>query len=277
MKSFYDTLTEAVSDVVEHGFDSEDRIRHWQEELRRAAEQSTRSTTQLNQMMEAAMRAIYHRMVDKYGAVRYHPGIQRWNIERIRPELRSELQRRIMAAASLIRLNRDEAISSTLRRFEGWATSIPAGGTDRHVKTETKDRVKKSLAGLPFEVRRVSTDQGHKLVASINDIIAHQNEAIAVVWHSHWRQPGYNYRRDHKERDGHIYVIRGSWAIEQGLMKSGPHGYYDEITAVGEEVYCRCYATYVYTLGRLPVDMLTEKGRDELRRARGTIGTSKEG
>jgi hypothetical protein len=271
MATFQETLTAAINDLLEHGFDSEERVARWQELLREAAHMSLRPTAALNEMVAQSLRAAFRRMVDHYGVLKYHPGIQRFTLDSIKPRLRAELDRRIMASANLIKLNREESISKTLRRFSGWATSIPAGGSDQAVRQETKTQVRKALASLPFEERRVIIDQGHKLNAAINDIIARDNNALAVIWHSHWRQSGYNYREDHKERDLHVYAIRGNWAMERGLMKAGPDGYYDEIDGVGDAVFCRCYAEYIYSVGGLPADMLTRKGLDELRRIRGRI------
>ena len=45
------------------------------------------------------------------------------------------------------------------------------------------------------------------------------------------------------------------------LCQSWPSGYLDEITQPGEEVFCRCYVTYLYNLRSIPEDMLTQKGR----------------
>ena len=97
-------------------------------------------------------------------------------------------------------------------------------------------------------------------MGNINNLIAVEGGAIAARWHSKWRQPGYQYREDHKERDGKIWAIRGNWAIEKGLMKPGPNGYTDEITMVNEEPFCDCSYVYLYTLRALPDTMLTAKG-----------------
>jgi hypothetical protein len=99
------------------------------------------------------------------------------------------------------------------------------------------------------------------LAASLNDILARDNQAIAAEWHSHYKELNYNYRKDHAERDSGIYAIRGNWAIKSGLMKVGEDGYTDEITQPGEEVYCRCYYRYIYNLRDLPEKMLTAKVR----------------
>jgi hypothetical protein len=48
--------------------------------------------------------------------------------------------------------------------------------------------------------------------------------------------------------------------MERGLMKAGPAGYYDEVTGVGYEPNCRCYAQWLDALRALPNDMLTKNG-----------------
>lgn len=111
-------------------------------------------------------------------------------------------------------------------------------------------------------------DQGHKFVSALNDLVATDGGAIAARWSSNWRQPGYHYRKDHKERDGEIYLIRGSWAQAKGLVKPGKAGYVDQTTRPGEEVYCRCDYVYLYNVSDLPAEMLTEKGKSELARVK---------
>ena len=107
-------------------------------------------------------------------------------------------------------------------------------------------------------------DQASNQAADLADIVAMDNDAIAAVWHSHWRQSGYDYREDHKERDTRVYAVRGNWAIEKRLMKAGPAGYTDEITKPGEEIFCRCNYQYIYNIQDLPKDMITDKGRKSL-------------
>src|SRR5207247_2394734 len=105
-------------------------------------------------------------------------------IDQIKPALHAELERRIMASADLIKLNRKAAIEKTVQRFSGWATSVPPGGTRATDKKKEKDSIKKSLKSLPFEERRVIIDQSHKFVANLNEIVAKDGGAIAGRWHS---------------------------------------------------------------------------------------------
>lgn len=266
--TFAETVAAAIKDFEEYGYDSEARLERWLSELRKSAEQATSSKSKLAEMLRDALRAIFHRLVEKGSILGRHPGADRFTLQKVAPRLRTELDRRILASASLIKLNRDEAIEKTLRRFSGWATSIPVGGSEAVSRRETSTDLKKALKSLPFEERRVLIDQGHKLTSSLNAILASDGGAIAGKWRSHWRQAGYNYRTDHKERDGHFFLLRDSWAAKSGLVKPGPDGYSDKITQPGEEVFCRCFYEYVYNLRDLPGDMLTEKGAAELERVR---------
>lgn len=264
MNAFYTAIEAAIADIEAHGFDSVARVDGWISRIEQAAKESAAPEHLVQQAMSQAMHSIYRRMVDGGGYTQIHKGISRFTVERLKPKLRAELDRRLMANASLIKLNRDRMMEQTKQRFAGWATSVPTGGSRAVDKREVKENLKKSFQALPYEERRVLIDQSHKLTADINNIIAVDGGAIALTWKSHFRQAGYHFRPDHKARDGKVYAIRGNWAIEKGLMKKGPAGYYDEITAVGQEVFCRCAAQYHYNLRDLPSDMLTRKGEEAL-------------
>lgn len=267
-KSFYQVLTDAIDDIVTKGFDSAERINYWQEELKRAAEATMMPPHQMDEILQRSMREIYRRMVENHGILKYHAGIPRWTIEKLKPQLRLELDRRILASANLVKLNRQETIAQILRRFSGWSTSIPAGGTDLAGRQKIKDEIRKPLASSLYHQRLVATDQGHKFISSLNQIVATDGGALAAIWHDHHAQANYHYRPDHKARDGKVFAIRGNRAIEKGLMKPGPSGYTDEIEQPGEFVNCRCFYQYLYAIRSLPDDMLTARGREEMVRTK---------
>ena len=256
--NFFTILTEAINDFLEYGFDSKKRLEGWLKKLKIAANKSMMSDEQMNKEMERALKQAFSRMVYKGGL--QSKNVSKYTIDKLKPKLRSELDRRIMASANLIKMNRDKNIQEVLQRFEGWATSIPKGGSKAVDRVKEKQNIRKSLTKMPFEQRRVIIDQTHKLVSNINDIVAVDAGAIAGRWHSHWKQPNYNYREDHRERDEKIYVIKGNWASDKGYIKA-INGYTDDITMPGEEVYCRCNYTYLYNLRQLPDEMLTQKGK----------------
>ncbi|HAU5795884.1 TPA: hypothetical protein JD365_12590 [Citrobacter amalonaticus] len=264
MKTFTRTVREAVKFFLRNGYTSRQELERWQSIIRQAAESET--DADFGALVSRNLTHSYDLQIGRAAALKRHPGISRFTLNYIEPKLRTELDRRILASVDLIKLKRQKAIDTTLSRFSGWASSIPTAdsialtgiqGTMR----ETAWHIQKAAEKVDYEARRVMIDQNHKLIANIDNVIATSNNAIAAIWHSHWRRPGYDFREDHKERDQLYYLIRGNWAQKNGYVKAGPAGYLDEITQPGEEVFCQCYVTYIYNLRSIPEDMLTQKGR----------------
>jgi hypothetical protein len=271
MASFYQVVSEAIRDFEENGFDSIERLQYWIDRIRKSAADTLTPESVLNSELQRAIGGIYKRMVDDGQMLKSHKGIERYTIERLKPQLRAQLERSLAASRGLIKLNREQAVEKAVQRMAGWASSIPAGGSRAVDVKDTKDHIRKALTSLPFEERRCIIDQSAKFVSSLNDIIATDGGALAGRWHSKFRMAGYNYREDHKERDGLVYTIRGNWALEKGLMKPGPAGYADQITKPAEEVSCGCSYTYFYNLRDLPDNMVTAKGRAQLAEVRAKI------
>lgn len=266
--TFNDILRDAINDFAKRGYVSQEQLDDWLRKLADAIDVTLTPDDVMERMLREAFQQMFDKMVGRGQLLQFHPGVQRFTLEKIRPALHSELQRRIQASANLIRLNREQMISKTLQRFSGWATSVPKGGSDAVRKTEEKAKVRKGIAGIPFQERRVLIDQGHKLNSALSDIVAKDTGAIAGKWFSHWREAGYDYREDHKERDGNIFVVRGNWAMGNGLMKLAGAQYTDQVTQPAEEPYCRCKYRWVYNLRDLPDAMLTAKGRAALQNVR---------
>jgi hypothetical protein len=261
--NFYQTLTAAINDFVEHGFDDEERLTYWLEEITKAARAQMIPEAEFRLQLDKTLKTIYDRLIMKGGVLTRMPGVHRFTVNQLKPELRSILDRHIMASANLVKLRREEVIPLLQRRFSGWATSVPAGGTDIAKKAEVKANIFKSLKSLPWQEKRVLIDQSNKLTAAIHQTVAVGGGAIAGQWTSHWREEGYNYRPNHRARDKMIYLVRGSWADEQGLVKA-VNGYIDEIEQPGEFVYCRCAYRYIFNLRGLPEEFLSQKGLDSL-------------
>ena len=235
-RTFYKTLTEAINYFAENGFKSEKMLDFWVKKLRKSAYDSLIPEKTLVKELERSLGQAYRRQVVKGGLLAKNPGLAQYTLEKLKPKMKAELDRRIVTSANLITLNRDEAISNTLRRFQGWATSIPVGGSLAVDKRKEKDYIRKSMNSLNFEERRVIIDQTNKLIANINDVVAKGNGAIAGIWHSVHRQ-GYNNRVTHLERDDKIYLFKDSKATRDGLVKP-INGYVEDITMPGEEVFC---------------------------------------
>lgn len=238
---FYQVLSAAIDDLLEHGFDSQERLDRWLVQLQSAARNALIPQSVLVQKLQESLGQIFERTTKESKLLKANPGVSRFTLQNIKPKLHAELNRRIVASASLIKLNRDAMISKTLQRFAGWASSVPSGGTEIKQRSEVKDNVRRGISGLSFEERRVMIDQGHKLVASINDIVACDGGAIAAEWR-HIKlfrgQKYYKPRPEHVARDGKIFLIRDSWADKDGLVKLAGHQYTDQIEMVGELVFC---------------------------------------
>jgi hypothetical protein len=265
--TFQELLAEAVRDIGENGISDPVRLDQWLRRLRIAAIADLPSLEETMNQMQRALNAAFTRATSDSAILKYHPGIPRFTLHQIRPALRVELDRRILANANLIKISRDEAVEKTLRRLSGWATSIPVGGSDVEAKREIREHIAEPVKNVRYQTRLRQNDQSHKLVSAVNAVIAQQSGAIAAKWRSHWRRPGYQYRKDHKERDEKIYAIRGSWAMEQGLINKGD-GYTDDITEPAQEVNCTCYYVYLNSLRELPEAMLTPKGKKVLEETR---------
>jgi hypothetical protein len=264
--TFDQVLNQAIEDFIRFGYDSASRLDTWLALLRLAAQHDPGVTAK--DRIEGALRTVYGRVVDRGGLLRNHPGVARWTIDQLRPRLRAELDRRILASASLIKLNREEAVATTLRRFSGWVSSIPAGGPAEPQRRETKKAIRKATAQERYVLRRMQIDQGAKLAASLSEIVAVDAGAIAGIWRHHYSN---NPREEHVDRDGETYLIRGSWADQRGLVRAGAAGYYDEVEPVAYLVYCRCTMEWLHALRRLPDAMLTDAGRAELARVRAAL------
>lgn len=261
-RSFYEILTAAVADFIDHGYDDPDRLQTWVDAIRTAAERELVPEREMVEALRRSFTAVFIREVERGAIMKRHVGLDRFTLAKVKPKLRAELDRRIAASADLIRLNRAAAIETTLRRFSGWATSLPVGGTETVDRRSVKTQVRKSLASLPFRERRVAVDQGHKFLANLSEVLATDGGAIAGVWRQHFT---HHPRPTHAVRNGKVYLVKGSWAHKSGLVKP-VFGYTDDITRPGEEVLCRCTYHWLHSLGRLPAAMLTAKGQSELER-----------
>ena len=146
--NFYTLINEAIADIEAHGYDSQSRIDRWMERIELAAREAMLPESSVRNALANTLTGIWRRQVERGIVLKNHPGISRYSLEHIKPTLRADLDRRIMASAQLIKLNRQQSIAKTLQRFSGWATSIPAGGSKAVDKPEVRDDQKKALRSI---------------------------------------------------------------------------------------------------------------------------------
>ncbi|WP_455387430.1 hypothetical protein [Petrachloros mirabilis] len=258
MKKLNEILSAAIKWFAEHGYTDSTWLNEWMARIRAVVDSLIRNDPKAE--AQKSLSVAYRKSLR--AAPKYHKGIDRFAVENVQPRLRSILQARILASADLIKLNREQAIEVTMRRFAGWASSQPPGGSPIELR-EIKTHIGKRLQQSTFEERRMLIDQGHKLAAAVNQTIAEGNGAIVAQW-NHIHLANYDARPEHLRRDGEYFLIRNSWAHQKGLVKPGKNGYTDEFEQPSQAPYCRCTYTFYYALSKVPDDMLTEKGREML-------------
>ena len=180
--------------------------------------------------------------------------------------LKDERDNRIQSSKMLSTMRRDEAKETVMRRFAGWASSIPENVKAEEKKVKKKQEIvnfiAKPIRELPKHERTIANDQSRKMVANMDAIIAREAGAVGYYWHSNFRTPGYDYRENHKhlDLDGKFIILKSSWAYQNGYIKRGNEIYQDDIEQPGELPNCKCIAKYVYSLSEIPKDCLTIKG-----------------
>lgn len=175
--------------------------------------------------------------------------------------LRDEKDNRVQSAKKLMNMRREETKETVMRRFAGWASSIPVTRTITN-KQEVVNFIAKPVRELPKLERLIVEDQTNKMVANMDAIVGREAGAIGYYWHSLFRVPGYNYRENHKhlDLDGKFIIFKNSWAYKQGLVKRGNEIFQDDIEQPGELPNCKCSARYIYDLSGIPRECLTIKG-----------------
>lgn len=266
--TFSELLAEAIKEFSATGYVSPERVDLWIARLRNAVERELGTDASIDAALRESLVRTFERFTMGRKLDEIIPGVSRYTKAMVSPKLHAELDRRILASADLIKLWKSEAVERTLRRFRGWSTSIPPGGDEEIDRRETRQLLGEELTKYKYHKRLVNNDQGHKLIANVAAIVAEGAGAIAMRWNSHGPHDAhYDARPDHVKRDGKTYLIRGSWADKEGLVKP-INGYTDDITAPGQEVNCRCWGTYIVSPRKLPDEMLTKKGQEWVARGK---------
>jgi len=150
---------------------------------------------------------------------------------------------------------------------------IPIGGSkDKAIKSRIAT-IKKELRPLAKWDGLFYTYKARSFPVEIEHIFVLAGDPLAAIWHYSDLDAQGEYQKtyNHQQRNGRVYAIRGSWAIEKGLTKVGPAGYLDEASRPGRELGCMCSLQWVTAVRRLPDYMITAKGRSEFDRVTAVI------
>jgi hypothetical protein len=262
---FRTLIMEALRWFATNGYSSEGVLQDWLLRLHRALERELPTDAATKTQISNALAKVFDREI-KSGIVKRVPGVTRYTLDRVAPALRAELDRRIFASVDLIKLNKAAATQKTLQRFSGWVTSVPAGGMAKPDIREVAQDILKPSKQVRFEARRVAIDQGAKLSQNVAKVVSIHAGAIAGIWHDRGQyDKSYDYRPDHLERSGKLFLVRDSWAMNEGLIAKRGLQYMDEITEPAQEIYCSCWYEFVTSPKALPETLLTAKGREWVR------------
>ena len=265
-KSFSETLAMAVGAIALYGLLSSKQLKDWEKALVVAALFSFMQPKEMNLILYRRLDGVYKDLVTNKGLLKKYPKMDKGSFDRAKDEILRRLALRKFVGADLIERNYKESIDTVVRRFVGWASSVPAGGIKELDRAEEKKKIQKAISDVDAEGKFIVRDQMHKFQTEIEEILSVEGRAIAARWHSQWRVPGYNYREKHKHIDvsGEFFVIRDNWAMKNRLMKLSGRKYVDSIVRPGMEPNCKCVYEYIYSLSDLPEDMLTAKGRSSI-------------
>lgn len=262
MTAFTEALRDAIK-AARDGAPSSAQVEAWLALLRNTLHLDLPNDTAVDMGVMRTLQAFAKRAVSRTRIKRTQKGfpLAGFTVDRIAPQFRAELDRKILESANLIKLNRDRAIAETLQRFEGWLSSVPLSGGPVDVR-KVMAHITQPETRSRFEIHRVETDQGHKLMAAISETIAHETRAIAGIWHDHGVvDKSYHARREHLARSGQIYLLNRSWARDQGLVKPHAVGFYEDLPDKAATLpFCRCWIEWLHSIEELPPDMLTVKG-----------------
>ena len=261
--TFFQVLTLAIADMVSHGFDSASRVEHWIFEIKKSLKTQVLPPRDLEQMVYRALTNTFERTLRTHRG--RHALTNKVIVSQMTPQLRTEMNKRMMATMQLLQASRDETLAKVVRNFTGWATSIPEGGTAQAKQREEKARIRRILTRIPNQEKRIILDQSYKLKTAMDDLIAKESGAIAAKWYDRGEHDiTYDARKLHLDRSGTIFTIRNSWAHQQGLIKA-PNGYTDDFEMVGEFPFCKCHYEYFYRIEDLPKQFLTVTAKNVLK------------
>jgi hypothetical protein len=189
------------------------------------------------------------------------------------PEILSRYNSCIENYGRQSKLYLDGEIAEFRRMLWSFIEQVPVGGSTDRLEKRRITEIKKKFGDLIKWDRLFSTIKAASFPTAIRRTFELEGSPLAAIWHYSPSDEQGEFRNayNHRDMDGRIYAVRGNWAIDKGLMKPGANGYIDEINQPGEDFDCRCHYQWLYSLGRLPVDMLTAKGQAELKRVRAEL------
>ena len=189
----------------------------------------------------------------------------------IQPILADALARSIMVAADSAESFKQSEIHQSLMMLDEWAKTIPYGGTKEKPYRATARAVRNGIKATASWGKRFFIIHRPDFAAEARHIFACHRGAIAGKWA--WSR--YPECEIHRHIDGTVYLVRGSWAMQKGLLSDDGHAFTDEVTVPGTTGCC-CSYEYLYGLRDIPSPMITNAGRTLLAMSHDAVNRTKD-
>lgn len=205
-----------------------------------------------------------------------HKGVTKSSINDLKPKFRKELEDRVKISFNLMKNQEDELKQKIASRFINWVSidskEVRGNTTSKQSLLNFLDFTKEN--GIAENhAKFILQDQTRKMIASFDDLIARENNAIGGIWHNRgdrrvvgnpqgiYPNSETKAHGDHWEREGKFYVFKDSWAYKKGYIKGELYENLED-GGVGVAIGCRCRLEFIYDLRDCPYENLTKKGRE---------------
>lgn len=205
-----------------------------------------------------------------------HKGVTKSSINDLKPKFRKELEDRVKISFNLMKNQEDELKQKIASRFINWVSidskEVRGNTTSKQSLLNFLDFTKEN--GIAENhAKFILQDQTRKMVASFDDLIARENNAIGGIWHNRgdrrvvgnpqgiYPNSETKAHGDHWEREGVFYAFKNGWAYRDRLIVAPV---YEDLEdgGVGVAIGCRCRLEYIYDLRDVPYAYLTKKGKE---------------
>lgn len=206
----------------------------------------------------------------------HHRGITKASINDLKSKFRKEVEDRVKISFNLMKNQEEELKQKIASRFINWVTidskDVRGNTTSKQSLLNFLDFAKEN--GIAEDhAKFILKDQTRKMIASLDDLVAKENNAIGGIWHNRRDRrvvgnPSGIYPHaeskahgDHWEREGKFYIFKDGWAYQKGYIKGELYENLED-GGVGVAIGCRCRLEFIYDLRDVPYENLTKKGRE---------------
>lgn len=199
----------------------------------------------------------------------HNKGLKGWRLEKIKPALRKEYKKSLLANILLITTQNESMMSLLRSRFTDWIL--------KSSRDQNADSLKKALditqatAKVNKRVNMIIKDQTRKSLNTYDEVVAKEYEAIGFIWNTRrdkkvvgnptglYPGNGNEKHRNHYERQGKFYFYKDTWAIKKGLINTKAKNFKwaeFEDGMPGIPINCRCFAYNIYDIEDVPKEFL---------------------